>query len=125
MSQTLYVQGTGRATRLKSKAYVERFGQQALVIDFVDNTTKLQLVNSYELDKGKHPNDRVFITREDRDKLNEERERRERTFEAVTNKDTECELMVLPKVCYDQAKGMDARHPYRCADQLRQNFGDL
>ena len=104
MSQTLYVQGTGRATRLKSKAYVKRFGQQALVIDFVDNTTKLQLVNSYELDKGKHPNDRVFITREDRDKLNEERERRERTFEAVTNKDTECELMVLPKVCYDQAK---------------------
>ena len=104
MSQTLYVQGTGRATRLKSKAYVKRFGQQALVIDFVDNTTKLQLVNSYELDKGKHPNDRVFITREDRDKLNEERERRKRTFEAVTNKDTECELMVLPKVCYDQAK---------------------
>ena len=104
MSKTLYIQMTGRATRRKGEAYVALFGQQALIIDFVDNTTKHQLVNTWELDKGKHPNDRVFTSREDKDKLIEERERRERSFESVTTKDEVIDLMVLPEVRYDYAK---------------------
>lgn len=107
MSESLYVQGTGRGTRLKPRAYVEQFGQQALVIDIVDNSTKLSLVNSYELDKGKNPEDRVFTTREDKDKLIADREAREkmqRTFIPVTTKDEEVDLMCLPDIRYDKMK---------------------
>lgn len=101
MSLTLYVQGCGRGTRLKDEEYTSKFGQQCLVLDFVDNTTKHQLVNAYSIDYGKNTEDRIFTSREDKDRIAEAKAKRERVFTPVTDVDQEVSLMILPTVEYD------------------------
>jgi len=72
-SLTKYLQSVGRIARLKSSSYVEKFGQQAIVMDIVDVTSRHSLVNSWELDKQKPIEDRVFLSHEKKDKLLEAR----------------------------------------------------
>lgn len=93
-----YLQGpAGRPSRLKSAEYVAKFGQRAIIIDIVDNTTKHSIVNAWELDKGKDPEDRVFISQEKRDKLLAERERK--AFITHTrDKDEKVKLLAVPKL---------------------------
>lgn len=75
-SLTRYLQAAGRGTRLKDKTFVDKFGQNCIILDFIDNTSRHNLVNCWELDKNKNPEDRVFISAEKRDKLLEERKRK-------------------------------------------------
>jgi len=72
-SLTKYLQCIGRGTRLKSPEYVAKFKQECIILDFVDNSSKHNLINAWNLDKGLDPADRIFITRENRDKLVEAR----------------------------------------------------
>lgn len=99
-SETLYVQCIGRATRLKSEAFVTEFKtEKATILDFVDNTGKLNLINAYELEKDIAIEDRLFLPKEHKDKLLEEqRQRRERRIKLDGGKDRKIDLLRLPEV---------------------------
>lgn len=99
LSESRYLQRIGRATRLKSAEYVARFGQNALVMDFVDLSSRHHLVNSFELDQKLPASEKVFVTKEDREKLlNAERQRREAKVIHVTEKDEYFDFTKPPKV---------------------------
>lgn len=107
-SKNLYIQIVGRGTRLKSDAYVEQFGQELLLLDFVDVTSKHAVINAYELDKGKKAKERVFVTDEEREKLFQAEQRREREtkVDRITDITTEVDLMQLPEWDYEKMYGM-------------------
>jgi superfamily II DNA or RNA helicase len=109
-SETLYVQCIGRATRLKSGPFIEEFKtDKATILDFVDNTGKLNLINAYELEKDKPIEDRLFLPKENRDKLLEEQnKRRERKITQEAGKDRKIDLLKLPEIrVWDSAKMLD------------------
>lgn len=93
-SLTKYIQSTVRGSRLKDQKFVERFGQNCIVLDFIDVTTKHRLVNTWTLDKAKSPEDRTFTTQEKKLKLIAERERRIKISEL--QKDVRINLLKLP-----------------------------
>ena len=97
-SITRYLQAIGRATRLKDEEYVSKFGQQAVILDFVDNTTKHKLVNAWTLDSGKATEEKVFITKQKKLDLIGERERRKAFVQKTSTKDVKVDLLELPKV---------------------------
>lgn len=92
-SLTKYLQSVGRAARLKTKGYVEKFGQNAIILDITDNTTRHALVNAWELDKQKPIEDRVFVSQEKKDKLLAERKR---LLEHNQKEDEIVKLLKLP-----------------------------
>jgi len=94
-SLTKYLQCTGRGTRLKSKEYVDKFGQNCVILDFVDSTNRHNLVNSWELDRDKHPEERTFITKEKRDKLLESRKAK---LQHERKEDEKVTLLKIPKL---------------------------
>jgi type I site-specific restriction endonuclease len=76
-SKTVYVQCIGRGTRLKSPDYVEKFGvNECMILDFVDNAGKHNLINTATLDEGKAIEDKTFMTPERKAKLIAKREAR-------------------------------------------------
>ena len=96
-SLTRYLQRIGRGTRLKSPDFVEKFGQKCIILDIIDNTGKHSVINSWELDKGKTTAEKVFVSKENRQKLIDIEN--ERKFKAkLTNADTRFDLLRLPKV---------------------------
>jgi len=96
-SLTKYLQCIGRATRLKDATYVEKFKQEAIILDFVDNTSKHKLINCWELDKGKATEEKVFLTSEQKKNLIDERNRRNTKIESLFKKDERVKLLKLPK----------------------------
>lgn len=94
-SRTKYFQCVGRGSRLKSDEFVALFGQNCCILDFVDNTSKHSLVNAWELDRGEHPNDRIFITDETREKLLSARIAK---VDSLIDKDEFLNLLPLPHI---------------------------
>lgn len=88
-SLTLYLQCIGRGTRLKST------GENCIILDIVDVTGKHSLINTWTLDKGKRIEDFTFITREKREALIEQRDRRKMDREILN--DQKVDLMRLPE----------------------------
>jgi len=86
-SYTKWAQGIGRGLRLKQGEF-----KDCVILDFVDNTSKHSLVNSFSLDKGLPPEERVYITSKDREKLIEARRVR---IEGKTNKDERVQLLPI------------------------------
>lgn len=106
-SESLYIQMIGRGTRLKTDQFKQKNGHdKCIVLDFVDNASKHSLVNSYELERGKPIEDRIFISDSDREKLIEARERRITTIEASRMKDSRVNLLKLPTVTVWQSEKM-------------------
>lgn len=81
-SLTRFMQGIGRGTRPLAgvidglETSKERWSaikssakKDCLIIDIVDNTTRHNIINAWNLDKELPPEDRVFITQENRQKL--------------------------------------------------------
>ncbi len=97
-SERLYIQAIGRGTRLKSPAFIEKFGvNQCIVLDFVDNSGRLSLVNSYELEKDKPIEERIFLPKEHKEKLLALKEERERKIKIQEGKDKKIDLLKLPE----------------------------
>lgn len=94
-SLTKYLQAVGRGARLKSDAYVQKYGQRCIILDIVDVTSRHNLVNAWELDKQKPPEERVFITSETREKLLEARRTR---LEVKREKDEVVKLLPIPRL---------------------------
>lgn len=98
-SEALYVQCIGRGTRLKSEKFKTRFNTvECIVLDFVDNSGNLSIVNAYELEKDQPIEERLFVPKEVKEKLLEERERRERRMKEMTGPDRKIDLIRLPDV---------------------------
>jgi ATP-dependent helicase IRC3 len=95
-SLTLYLQSVGRAARLKSPEYVSKFGQNAIILDIVDNTSKHNLINAWELDRHKPVEERTFVSREKKDKLLAERNKKQ--IEHTRDKDERVKLLKIPKL---------------------------
>lgn len=96
-SKTRYLQRIGRGTRLKNEEFVSKFGQKCIILDVIDNTGKHSVVNTWELDKGKSAIEKVFVSKENREKLI--KAENERKFKAkITDIDTRINLLKLPKV---------------------------
>lgn len=99
-SETLYVQCIGRGTRLKSQSFRDRLNaNNCIILDFVDNTGKLSIMNAYELEKHMAIEDRMFLPKEYKEKLlNELKERRERMIKQIAGFDKKINLLTLPEV---------------------------
>lgn len=95
-SLTLYLQSVGRAARLKSSKFTSKFGQNAIVLDIVDNTSKHNLINAWELDRQKPVEERMFVSKEKKDRLLAER--RNRLLEHTREKDESVKLLKIPKI---------------------------
>jgi hypothetical protein len=95
-SLTKYLQCVGRGTRLKNDKYVGLFGQNTIILDYIDSTSRHNLVNAWELDKLKEPEDRVFITEEKREKLLEERRKKKLNI-AERKEDERVKLLRIPR----------------------------
>lgn len=95
-SLTKYLQCIGRGTRLKDEEFVNKFGQNCIILDYIDNTSRHNLVNAWELDKEKEPEDRVFITEEKREKLLAERKRKA-LLTIKREEDEKFSLLKIPK----------------------------
>ena len=97
-SETLYTQSIGRGTRLKSIDFINKHGNdKCIVLDFVDNTGKLALINAYELEKNMEIEDRVFLPAEYKLKLIEEREKKKRMHVFTYGQDSGVDILSLPK----------------------------
>lgn len=97
-SETLYTQCIGRGTRLKSIEFINRVGNdKCILLDFVDNTGKLSLINAYELEKNMEIEDRVFLPEEYKLKLIEEREKKKRMHVFTYGQDSGVDILSLPK----------------------------
>jgi superfamily II DNA or RNA helicase len=110
LSETLYIQCLGRSTRLKSQEFIKQFGtDKAIVLDFVDNTGKLNLINAYELEKDIPIEDRIFLPAAHKEKLLlEEKKRRERMIKQEAGRDRKIDLLRLPQVkVWDNAKMLE------------------
>ncbi len=67
------------------------------ILDFVDNSGKHALINTWELDKKKHPSKQVFITEANRElKLFQEKQRREAVIKSTFRDDKVVNLLALP-----------------------------
>lgn len=97
-SETLYKQMIGRGLRLKSEEFALKYGNKCIILDFVDISGKHSLVNTRTLDMGRKIEDRIFISDEDKEKLIEERGRREAKINATREKDTSVDLLALPEI---------------------------
>ena len=109
-SERLYIQAIGRGTRIKSDEFVAKFGSSScIILDFVDNTGKLSLVNAYELERNMPIEERMFLPREHKEKLLAEREERERRIKIQQGADRKINLLTLPEVhMWQSEKGL---HP--------------
>ena len=95
-SLTKYLQCLGRGTRLKDEEFVKKFGQNCIILDYIDNTSRHNLVNAWELDKEKEPEDRVFITEEKREKLLDARKKKA-LLQIKREQDELVSLLKIPK----------------------------
>lgn len=98
-SETLYIQSIGRGTRLKTADFAQKNGHaKCIVLDFVDNSGNHSLVNSWELEKEKEIEDRMFVPKLHKEKLIEERDTRKRRHEMLYGTDKKIDLLRLPKI---------------------------
>lgn len=91
-SLTKWMQATGRGSRLKDEEYVSKFGQNCILLDFVDNTSKHSLINAWNLDSGLPTEDKVYMTRREKERLINARNAK---IEAKHNKDERVQLLPI------------------------------
>jgi superfamily II DNA or RNA helicase len=108
-SETLYTQCIGRGTRLKSIEFINRVGNdKCIVLDFVDNTGKLALVNAYELEKSMEIEQRIFLPEAYKLKLIEERDKKKRMHVFTYGQDSGVDILSLPKISvWESAKMLE------------------
>lgn len=111
-SKNLFIQIVGRGTRLKNDQYVEQFGQELLLLDFVDVSSRHALINTYSLDHGKRIEDRIFINKEEKEELIRKREIKEREasnrkVDRITDKNVQVDLLSLPEMDHKQMTAME------------------
>jgi superfamily II DNA or RNA helicase len=119
-SLTRYMQGIGRSTRPLSgvidgletakerwEAIKRSDKKDSLIIDITDNTTRHNLINAWELDRELSPEERVFITQENRQKLLDARLGKNTKLEHQQTEDEFVSLLKIPRIKIDyDSEGM-------------------
>ena len=97
-SLTVYIQAIGRGLRLKSDEFKQRFGaDNCIILDFVDNSGKHKLINTWTLEQDLPIKDKVFMG----EKRKEEwmiKIATERKIKIEQGKDKKVNLLQLPKI---------------------------
>lgn len=106
-SLAMYMQAIGRGLRNKSKEFIEKFGNNCIILDIVDVTSKHSLVNTWELDRKKSAKEKVFVTSEEREKLFATERSREAKIDVIHEKDEYANLLTLPKVYVSRSPKME------------------
>ena len=97
-SLTVYIQAIGRGTRPKTETFIERHKKNnCIILDFVDNSGKHKLINTWSLDKGKDPKDMTFMSKERRVQL-AIKIANERKMLMKVGADRKINLLKLPKI---------------------------
>lgn len=109
-SLTLYLQAIGRGTRTLTGvingletaheriAAIKKSGKPiTTIIDIVDNTSKHNLINTFELDKGKNTDDKLFLSSEKKQKIADEKARKAK-LEHQRLEDEKVKLLQLPQI---------------------------
>lgn len=103
----LYTQIVGRGSRIKTPEFQAQFGNNCLVLDFVDLSSKHKLVNTFELDRTRPAKEKVFVTGEEREKLlDAEKKRRESRVMSEVTEDEFFDLAKPPKVKISKSEKM-------------------
>lgn len=98
-SKTKFYQMLGRGLRLKDVYFVSLFGQNCVILDIVDNTTKHRTITCDSEDALLPVEARIFLSDEHRQKLIDAKEKRERMIEVQNREQDEIfELFPIPKV---------------------------
>ncbi len=101
-SRNLYIQIVGRGTRLKSEEFTSKYGQEMLLLDVVDVSSRHSLINAYTLDYGKRIEDRIFLTDEQRQDYIEKRDAKAdeklSKIDRITLADVKVNLLQLPEI---------------------------
>ena len=105
-SLTKYIQCTGRGTRLKSKSYVDKFKQECIILDVVDNTSRHKLINTWTLDKAKTIEEKTFLTKKQKIELIEKRDAKYRVADPAQKGDVKVDLFKLPEVIHSTSYKM-------------------
>lgn len=105
-----YLQIIGRGTRTlpgvidgletaeeRIKAIINSAKKDCLILDIVDSTTKHSIVNTWEIDKHKPVEDRIFVSKENKEKLLLERFNRSVKLQHVREEDEAVNLLSLPE----------------------------
>lgn len=96
MSETKFLQSVGRGSRLKSEAFIDRFGKNnCIIIDVTDNSKRHAVVNTTTLDSGKRFEDKVFLGEERKKDLIAQRDARK--LKHVQEVEETFSLLALPK----------------------------
>lgn len=107
-SKRRFFQAFGRGMRLKSEEFVSKFGQNVIILDIVDSTTRHKLVNCGSIDAELELEDKIFISDTDRQKLRDVKLKREQVITVISReKDEITELFPLPKVKILKSARMD------------------
>lgn len=105
-SLTLYIQCIGRGTRLKTQRFIEEHGKNnCIILDFVDNSGRHQLINTWELDKQKRIEDRVFMGAERKAEAIKQREEHIRQITMKAGADKKVNLLALPEIRIHKDRG--------------------
>lgn len=106
-SKTKFLQSLGRGLRLKSDLFVSKFGQNCIILDVVDNTSKHKLINTFTLDKDLPIEKKVFISEKNRQMLLDVKFKREHSFVTAQRlQDIKVDLFQLPKVTISDSMRM-------------------
>lgn len=110
-SKTIYLQATGRGTRIlkgvidgiddpaeRVKAIQLSQKPRLHLIDIVDNTTRHNLINAWTLERGKAAKDKVFISEEERQKLLDAETARATKLEHDLEFDETVQLIDIPEL---------------------------
>jgi superfamily II DNA or RNA helicase len=96
-SLTLYMQAIGRGTRLKDLEYVDKWGQQCTILDFVDSSSRHKLINCWTLDSNKPTEEKVFMTSAKKQEIIDARNARKAHVENLHKEDVKIVLIELPE----------------------------
>lgn len=99
-SKRKFIQQVGRGLRLKDDEFVSKFGQNCIILDVVDVSSKHRVINTDELDKYKNTEDKLFMPQWEKDRIAQKKLERMMSEVAVEEK---IELFPLPKVKFQRA----------------------
>lgn len=133
MSLTLFIQMMGRGTRTEKGVIdglttpQERIAaiknskkKELLVLDITDNTSRHNLINTWNLDKEKEPDDRIFTTKEKIEMIKAERKRK---LKHHLKTDHRVDLLKLPKLqIYKSGKNLEKATDKQLATLEREGY---
>jgi len=105
-SKTVYIQAIGRGTRPKTEQFLQKHQKNnCIILDYVDNSGKHSLVNTWTLDQGKRIENMTFVGKERKERMIAKREAEQRTIMIKQGADKKVNLLKLPVIKLQTDRG--------------------